>query len=241
VPTDPLLNSNLIDREYMVAALHPDRKEVLEIRLSSGSWARVVANHTGVERLTIVEINPAYEDVLRHYPEIASLLDDPKVVVHYDDGRRWLNRNPDRKFDFILLNMTFHWRDQAKNLLSDEFLRLCPAHLKEGGVFFYNTTQSEDVAYTAAQVFRYVARYANFVAASDRPFPDSTAQKRRNLLRFEQNGRPVFAEEDPALREVLDKLAASDLSDRAEALRRQEGLWHIRDDNMAPEFKHPVR
>jgi spermidine synthase/MFS family permease len=238
---DPVLNTNSIDRAYMFAALHPQAEDVLEIGLSSGSWARVLASHSGVKQLTIVEINPAYRQLLQHYPETAALLEDPKVVIHYDDGRRWLNRNPDRKFEFILMNTTFHWRDQCTNLLSEEFLRLCKAHLKEGGVMYYNTTWSPDVPYTAARVFAHVTRYGSFVAASDRPFPGSAEEKRRNLLQFRCAGRPVLVESDPALRKVLDKLAASDTSDQAEELRGRPGLWHITDDNMAPEFKRPLR
>jgi spermidine synthase len=42
----------------MVAALHPNSEEMLEIGLSSGSWTWVVAAHTGVKKITIVEINP---------------------------------------------------------------------------------------------------------------------------------------------------------------------------------------
>src|SRR5262249_16876118 len=41
---DPVDDSNLIHRPYMMAALHPDPQEVLEIGLSSGSWARVLAD-----------------------------------------------------------------------------------------------------------------------------------------------------------------------------------------------------
>ena len=76
----------------MLAALHPNPQEVLEIGLSSGSWARVVASHSAVQKLTIVEINPAYETLLRRYPQAAGLLQDPRVSLHFDDGRRWLRR-----------------------------------------------------------------------------------------------------------------------------------------------------
>jgi spermidine synthase len=234
---DPVLNSNLITRAYMFAALHPDPQEVLEIGLSSGSWARVIAAYPAVKKLTIVEINPAYEHLLRCYPQAAALLHDPRVSVHFDDGRRWLRRNPDRKFDVILMNTTFHWRDMVTNLLSDEFLRLCKAHLKEGGMVYYNTTSCEDALFTAAQVFRHVVPYLNFVAASDRPFSLTAADKRRNLLRFQIAGEPVFSGSDPAVQKVLEELATSDTTDRAEELRRKKGLWQITDDNMAPEFK----
>jgi len=235
--TDPVLNTNLITRAYMIAALHPKPEEVLLIGLSSGSWARVIANHTGVKKFTIVEINPGYIELIQRYPEIAALLRDPKVSIHIDDGRRWLSRHPAAKFDIITMNTTFHWRDGITNLLSDEFLRLCKSHLKKRGILYYNMTFSEDVPFTAAKVFRYVSIYKNMVIASDSPVVMSREERRDNLLKFENSGKPVFAEDRSASQRVLQELASSDISDRAEAIRSKKGLWHITDDNMATEFK----
>jgi spermidine synthase len=235
--TDPVNNANFIRRAYLIAALHPDPKEVLEIGLSSGSWARVVADHAAVEHLTSIEINAGYLDLIGRYSEIASLLDDPKVTLCVDDGRRWLNRHPERKFDFILMNNSFHWRDQATNLLSADFLRICQQHLNPGGVIYFNSTGSEDVVYTAATVFRHVTRYLNFVAAGDTPFAMAPEQRHANLLRFRRDGKLVFDPTIPELRVILDELANSDLEDEAPAYRSRTDLFCITDENMACEYR----
>jgi len=89
--------------------------------------------------LDIIEINPQYIDMSRTYPEIAAYLDDPRVSMHINDGRRWLNTNPDKKFDFELMNTTFHYRSHATNLLSKDFLLLLKKSLNPGGVILYNS------------------------------------------------------------------------------------------------------
>jgi spermidine synthase len=229
---DPINNANGIRRAYMIAALHPKPSNVLEIGLSTGSWARVVADHELISNLKSVEINPGYID-----PAVSSLLQDAKVSIVMDDGRRWLNRHPDEKFDFILMNTTFHWRDHATNLLSADFLRICKGHLNLGGVIYFNATGSEDALFTAAAVFKHVIRFDNFVAASDSPFIMTQQQKRENLLRFYRSETPVLNPQVPELQSILEDLVNYELVDLAPAYREKTDLYYISDDNMATEYK----
>ena len=87
---------NGIMRAYGIGAMHPAPKKVLMIGLASGSWATVIEHLPGLEHLTIVEINPGYNRLIAGHPEVAGVLTDPKVDIVIDDGRRWLNRHPDR-------------------------------------------------------------------------------------------------------------------------------------------------
>ncbi len=236
--TDLVNNRNMIDRAYMFAALHTKPADVLEIGLSSASWARVLADHAEVKKLDIVEINPEYYDVIQHYPEQLSIYDDPKVQVYYDDGRRWLKRNPDKKYDFILMNTSFHWRDQINNLVSKEFLEICKAHLNEGGVLYYNSTSSLDIPFTASHVFKYVTRYRNFVAASDSPFPIDFEKKKNSLLKFKYHGSPIVDYQDEKLMEVINQMATTNTENkRTRFFDLRDQLSIITDDNLASEFK----
>ena len=157
-------DSNGIERAYALAAMHPRPREVLMIGLSSGSWAAVVAGHPAVERLTVVEINPGYLELLPHYPAVSGLTRNPKVSIEIDDGRRWLVRNSARRFDVIVSNTTHNWRANASNLLSAEFFQLVRSRLKPGGVFYFNPTGSMRAARTATDAFPHALGAAGMIA-----------------------------------------------------------------------------
>jgi predicted membrane-bound spermidine synthase len=238
---DPLINDNLIERAYLVSALHRQAKHVLEIGLSSGSWTRVLLNYRDLEQLTVVEINPGYPEIASHYPHIASIFTVPRMNLIFDDGRRWLRNHPTEKFDFIVMNTTFYWRSNATNLLSQDFLRLAKQHLNERGVIYYNTTGNDDVIYTAAKNFKYITRIRNFVAASDAPFNLSVEERRHNLLQFQDESGHALFNQSTAYQQELARLSEYDLKDVRDEILRDPRLQLITDDNMAAEYKYGKR
>ncbi len=216
--------------------------------LSSGSWAQVVANNPEVERVTIVEINPGYLSLIRQYPAVASLLRNPKVEIFIDDGRRWLVRNPQRRFDFILMNTSYHWRAHASNLLSVEFLRLVRSHLNPGGIDYYNTTWSGEAQLTGATVFPHSLRLANFLAVSDQPFSLDRQLWLTSLRRYHIDGKPIFdlgSKSD--LARIAEIVSLPDISHEqtrgistepgSDIRERLAGTRVITDDNMGTEWK----
>jgi spermidine synthase len=174
--------------------------------------------------------------VIRNHPAEAELLTDPRVAIHIDDGRRWLNRHPDAKFDFMLQNTTYHWRSHATNILSEEYLRLCKSRLNPGGVIFYNTTTAWDIPYTASKVFKHVVMVEDFCAASDEPFVMTPEQIRTNLLKYQRHGNAIFDTSNPEHDKLLDEMshAVKPFIPDPDAHKR---LWRITDDNMATEYK----
>ncbi len=235
---DPAVNGNDISRAYMLAALHPNPKRILEIGLSSGSWARVFTMYKPLDKMVSIEINPGYIGMIEKYPEISPLLQSPKWVDYIDDGRRWLTNHPDERFDAIVMNTTYYWRNNASNLLSREFLELCKRHLNEGGIVYYNTTEARDNIYTVAHVFKHVVQFHSMVAASDQPFSMSYEEKNRKLLGFVwDNGNVVFADDNKKYAQIRENMAKFELKDIRDKVLAEKDLWLITDDNMASEYK----
>lgn len=168
--TDLAINSNKIDRAYLLAALHPQPRRVLVVGMSTGAWLRVLAEVPGVQTIEVIEINPGYLQMIATYPALEPMLRDPRIQIHIDDGRRWLKRHPEERFDLIVMNTTFHWRAQAANLLSQQFLGLAKRHLALGGILAFNATGSPDALHTAAAVFSHAYRWSNFVYAAEHDF-----------------------------------------------------------------------
>ncbi len=248
---DGVLNTTLqendrngIVRAYLVGALHPAPHDVLMVGLSGGAWTQVVAHLPGVERMTVIEINPGYLEVVRTHPEVSSLLTNPKIAMATDDGRRWLRRNPDRRFDMIVMNTTLHWRGHATNILSVEFMNIVRQHLNPGGVFYFNTTDSLDVQLTAAHVFPHVLRVANFIAASDSPTFDFDRERWKHVLRtMTMEGKPVLDLGSASDQRLFDELAGFiDIAPRSAILAYYEKIASdVTDDNMRVEWKEPLR
>ncbi|HEY6444126.1 MAG TPA: fused MFS/spermidine synthase [Candidatus Acidoferrales bacterium] len=253
--TDLVNDRNYVFRAFAISAFHPAPREILEIGLSSGSWAQVLANHPEVEKLTIVEINPGYLELIPKYSNVAELLHNPKVEIVIDDGRRWLVRNPRRKFDVILNNTSFNWREHTTNLLSVEFLELIRRHLKPGGVYYYNTTDSERALRTGAAVFPYVLRVANFEAVSDSPLNLDAERWRQTLTSYRIDGKPVFDLRLPRDQERMEELVSyvktaehptvegqdpRPMMENGDSIRRRTaGSRVITDDNMGTEWTPP--
>jgi spermidine synthase len=254
VSTSIRWDRNGIFRAHAVSAMHPAPKNVLMIGLATGAWAQVVSHLPGVEKLTVVEINPGYLQLISKYDEVKSLLSNPKVEIVIDDGRRWLNRHPERRFDFVVMNTTWHWRGHSTNLLSTEFFELVREHLLPGGILYFNTTSSEDVMKTAATMFPHALRVYNFIAVSDSPLSFDKERWRKTLTTMMLDGKPILDLEMEDERQFFEDLVAyadsvnepprdDGLETRESLLARADatGARIVTDDNMLPEWRQVLR
>jgi spermidine synthase len=206
---------------------------VLVLGMSGGSWTEVLSRFPGVERIDVLEINPGYVDVIRRYDEVRPILSDRRIVMHFDDGRRWLKRHPDEQYDLLVMNTTFHFRAYATMLLSDDFLRVARSHMRPGGVIAFNSTDAPDVFKTAAGVFRNVFKLRNFVVAGDTlALPDEEEAVRRvgALVDIRQPDVQAKVREDFQRFEPYDEAVFAGRAGRR--------LETITDQNMLTEFRY---
>jgi spermidine synthase len=201
--TDPGNNENLIRRAYALSFFHSAPRRLLVIGLSSGSWAQILVHHPQAESMDIVEINPGYLQLIAQYPMVESLLRNPKVHIYVDDGRRWLLAHPEAKYDAIVQNTSFYWRDHSSDLLSVDYLKIVREHLLPGGIYFYNATGSDEVVATGLHVFPYGLRVVNFLVVSETPLKYDRERLMAILREYRIDGKLMFDPADPESERVL--------------------------------------
>ena len=242
--TDLKTDLNGIIRPYALSLFHPAPRDVLMIGLSSGSWAQVIASNPAVASLTIVEINRGYLELIKAQPEVQSILRNPKVRIIEDDGRRWLGHHPEKRFDAIVSNTTWHFRANITNLLSLEFLGLVKQRLNPGGVFFYNTTDSRRAQRTACTAFSHGARFANHMVVSQTPIAWDFSRWRTVLETYRIDGKPEFDRKDAADRSRIESImteygrGGSKTEECPELLAVTTDRTLITDDNMGTEWRY---
>lgn len=238
--TDIFKNTNGIERAYLLTAIHPNAENILVIGLSTGSWVKVLSTMPNVKKITVIEINPAYIDLIKQHPIVSDLLRDGRIEFIFDDGRKWIQKNQDKKFDIVLMNTTWHWRAYVSNLLSKDFFSFVSHSLSDTGVIYYNTTESLDAYYTAKKVFPYVYKYRFMILASyeKQTLDFDSVQKNLCNLRDYLTQKNVFLGQECILatNEIMKNPLLSYKEIDFSSLGRKPEV--ITDDNMIVEFKY---
>ena len=245
---DPTNDVNYVIRAYSLPSFVANPRSVFILGLASGSWAQVIAHNPQVESMDIVEINPGHLQLISQYAEVRSLLKNRKVHIYIDDARRWLTAHPERRYDAIVANGSYYWRDHSSHLLSVEFMQLIRAHMNAGGVYFYNTTESDDAIATGLSVFPYGLRVLNFLAVSDLPIVVDKERWLAVLCHYTIDGATVFDAANPKSARTLAAYAAFADSAKerprflgmeyADSLRNRLGREFIfTEDNMGWEWR----
>jgi spermidine synthase len=209
------------------------RDAVLHIGLGGATIPRAIAGIRPGVRQEAVEIDPTVVDAAERW---FGLRDIRGLEVHTDDGRRWLRRHPERRYDVILLD-AYTSEGIPFHLFTQEYATLLRRHLAPGGAVAVNlhgaatgpgSRLQKAVHRTFASRFPHVTTFLlpagrsdsvrNIVlVASERPVPSVAALE----ARFDawRRGRGTGMDgllasrvdrPDPAARLFTDDLAATD-------------------------------
>jgi spermidine synthase len=140
------------------ALLHPEPKRVLVIGLGTGSTAGWLAQVPSVERVDVVELEPA----ILHVAEVCSpvnqnVLANPKVHIVIGDGREFLLTTTER-YDIIFSEPSNPYRAGVASLFTHEFYDAVRARLTEAGVFVQWVQAYEVGASTLRSVYATLGR-----------------------------------------------------------------------------------
>lgn len=238
---DLIQDESAVRRVIALDVLHPEPKRALVIGVSGGAWLRALSSFPTLEKIDAIELNPGYVDAIELYPEISPVLYDHRITIYIDDGRRWIRRNPDEKYDLIIMNTTFYWRSGATNILSQEMMKLLSNSLTDDGIIALNSTGFLDVMKTTNSVFPYTYWGDwGIIYASNKDFLiNRTVAAREHLYQLNFNGIPVFTKGDPSAELAIDRIMSMqmlNLDDIEELSNRP--LEIITDKNMINEYKY---
>jgi spermidine synthase len=139
---------------------HRAPRKVLMIGGGVNGGIAQALKHPTVERIDYVELDPALIDMARQFfpAESASLVSDPRVHLHYADGRRYLKTVSDR-FDVILLNVPDPQTAQLNRFYTAEFFRSARDHLAPDGLLAFELRSSEEtISPNLAEFLRCIQR-----------------------------------------------------------------------------------
>ena len=119
---------------HVPAVAHERPAHVAIVGGGDGGALREVLKHPCVERVSLIEIDPVVVEVSsRHLGTIhQGAFRDPRVTLHFRDGRTWLEERADA-FDLLLLDLTDPV-GPAHDLHTDAFYRTCRERLAPGGI-----------------------------------------------------------------------------------------------------------
>jgi len=123
---------------------HPAPANVLLIGGGTNGSIAQVLKHPTLRRLDYVELDPALVKITQQFfPETSIAFSDPRVHLHYTDGRYYLKAVRDT-FDVIILDLPDPQTAQLNRFYTEEFFRSARDRINGGGLLALQLRSSED-------------------------------------------------------------------------------------------------
>ncbi len=223
---DVILNRRM---SHLPLLLHPSPRNICYIGLATGLTASGAVFHNDVQYIKVIEISPLVIKMsLRYFGQFTGHFErDPRVHIVEDDGVHFMATTKD-KFDVIIGDVFFPWKDGVQRLYSWEHFANIRRRLKEGGIFcqwipFYqiDSLSLSVIAESFVSVFPYSSvirvfmgskkEFIGFIGKKSETFYDFT--KDRNI--WTANLKKNFLIRDSLLRDprFFDKMFVGKLSE----------------------------
>jgi len=149
--------------------LHGNPERVLVVGLGSGMTLGATSVYPGVEKITLVELEPKLVGVAKTFEALNHrVLENPRLKIVFNDGRNFLFAT-DETFDVITADPIHPWFRGAGYLYTAEYFRLAAEHLRKGGVmcqwlpiYELTTDNLRSVVRTFGSQFKYTAMWLAF-------------------------------------------------------------------------------
>jgi spermidine synthase len=119
---------------HLPMLFHPNPREILIISGGAGGLINEILKHP-VERIDYVELDPLILEVVKKFSTTLTEaeLSDPKVNIHYVDGRLFIKKTLHR-YDLVLVGLSNPQDLQTNRLFTKEFFSLVKNRLKREGI-----------------------------------------------------------------------------------------------------------
>ncbi len=113
---------------------HGNVKKALVIGGGDGGTVREILRHTGIEKVTMVEIDETVVEASRQFlPSISYALDDPKLDLRIEDGIEFVKNAANESYDLIIVDGSDPV-GPAEGLFSRTFYENCYRILRRDGI-----------------------------------------------------------------------------------------------------------
>lgn len=201
-------------------------QEILVIGYGTGSVVEAALKSPGVKKVTCVELSETLMDNLRKIDFFRNMLNDARLELVIDDGRRYLLAHPGKQYDAILIDPIRSSTAYSNNLYSQEFFTLAKSHLSDGGIFLCWRDEEHVMLKTAASVFPELRVYEYFSICATSPLQTDTLRRTKMLDAFAPHERTNIANR-------IDKIY---LGDRAMVEAKTKGYPVNTDRNPVCEY-----
>ncbi len=203
---------------------HPDPRRVLVVGGGEGASLRELLRFRSVEHIDMCDIdeeaNRLYEEYLPEYHQGA--FHDPKVSLHFEDARRFIELQPDHSYNVIIEDLTDLFEGGPSLVLfTKQFYEHAFRVLDEAGTLCVtasylkptNVVVHKAILDTIRSVFPVARSFCSYIGAYDVPWSFILASKKNDPLAM-----------DAAM---VDRLLAERIADPG-ALRFYDGTTHER-------------